>query len=90
MLISQLVLASTLSPIALDEASPRSHADKTSPPSTSLQKQPSGQKMISVEEVMKHKTREDCWVIIEVGTPFIFFSSGRSGGRRRVERLIGC
>ena len=28
--------------------------------------QPSGQKLISFDEVTKHKTSDDCWVIIEV------------------------
>ena len=30
-------------------------------------KQPGGQSLISLEEVQKHKSKEDCWVIIEVG-----------------------
>lgn len=28
--------------------------------------QPSGQKLISFEEVQKHNKRDDCWVIIKV------------------------
>lgn len=31
-------------------------------------RQPSGQKLISFEEVEKHRTADDCWVIIDVST----------------------
>jgi len=29
-------------------------------------KQPSGQKLISFEEVQKHNKQSDCWVVIDV------------------------
>lgn len=31
--------------------------------------QPSGQKLISMREVARHNTRDDCWVVIQVRSP---------------------
>ncbi|KAJ9093821.1 hypothetical protein QFC20_007034 [Naganishia adeliensis] len=50
------VLAATWQPISLD-AEPQSEEEGTT--------QPSGQKLISMREVEKHNTRDDCWVVIQ-------------------------
>ena len=67
--LAYLTTKTTLDPISLDAPQKKkkaAHADQTDPPESSLQEQPSGQKMISADEVAKHDSREDCWVIIQV------------------------
>ena len=66
--LAYLTTKTTLDPISLDAPPQKqaAHADQTDPPESSLQEQPSGQKMISADEVAKHDSREDCWVIIQV------------------------
>jgi L-lactate dehydrogenase (cytochrome) len=66
------VIAGTWHPIALD-AEPHASEEEEEEGTT----QPSGQKLISMNEVAKHNTRDDCWVVIEVRP---FFPSSCSHG----------
>ena len=70
-----LVVGKTWQPIALD-AEPRAREEAEDEDEDEEEEeegttQPSGQKLISMKQVARHNTRDDCWVVIEVCPPLL-------------------